>query len=41
MIGTDLEPGALPPGLTYEQLIEKLNGHAKGAASLVGLFKKP
>jgi Raf kinase inhibitor-like YbhB/YbcL family protein len=41
MIATDLEPTALSPGLTYEQLVEKLAGHAKGAASLVGLFKKP
>ena len=38
---TDLEPKDLPPDLTLPQLQEKLNGHAKGAAGLVGLFVKP
>jgi Raf kinase inhibitor-like YbhB/YbcL family protein len=41
LIATDLDPKALPPGLTREELLEKLNGHAKAAAGLVGLFKKP
>ena len=41
MIATDLDSKALPPGLTYDELMQKLKGHAKGAASLVGLFKKP
>jgi Raf kinase inhibitor-like YbhB/YbcL family protein len=40
MIATDLEPN-LPPGLNYDDLIAKLEGHAKGAAGLVGLFKHP
>ena len=40
-IATDHEPKALAPGLTYDELREKLTGHAKGAAGLVGLFKKP
>src|SRR5262245_37244885 len=38
VIATDLEPGALPPGLTRDELWEKLKGHAKGVAGLVGLF---
>ena len=40
MVATDLEPN-LPPGLTYDELIPKLEGHAKGAAGLVALFKHP
>jgi len=38
VIATDLEPGALPGGLTRDELWEKLKGHAKGVAGLVGLF---
>ncbi|MGZ5805027.1 MAG: YbhB/YbcL family Raf kinase inhibitor-like protein [Xanthobacteraceae bacterium] len=38
VIATDLEPGALPPGLTREELFEKLKGHGKGAAGIVALF---
>ena len=38
VIVTDLEPGALPPGLTRDELFEKLKGHAKGVAGIVGLF---
>lgn len=41
VIATDLEPGALPAGLTRDELHEKLKGHAKGAAGLVGLFGRP
>ena len=41
LIATDLEPGALPPGLTRDELFEKLQGHSKGAAGLVGLFGRP
>ena len=41
VIATDLEPGALPPGLTRDELWEKLKGHAKGVAGLVGLFGRP
>ncbi len=40
VIATDLEPGALPAGLTRDELWEKLKGHAKGAGGLVGLFKR-
>lgn len=38
---TDIDPGELPPGLTYPELQARLNGHTKGAAGLVGLFKNP
>jgi Raf kinase inhibitor-like YbhB/YbcL family protein len=38
LIATDLEPGALPAGLTRDELLAKLNGHTKGSAGLVGLF---
>jgi hypothetical protein len=41
MIATDLDPKALPPGLTKTELLAKLEGHVKGAAGLVGLFKNP
>jgi Raf kinase inhibitor-like YbhB/YbcL family protein len=41
LISTDLDPKALPPGLTREQLLEKLKGHAKSATGLVGLFVHP
>jgi Raf kinase inhibitor-like YbhB/YbcL family protein len=38
VIATDLDPGALPAGLTRDELWDKLKGHAKGVAGLVGLF---
>ncbi len=41
LIATDLEPGTLKPGLTREEVIKALDGHAKGATGLVGLFKNP
>ena len=41
LIATDLDPKALEPGLTRDQLFEKLAGHAKGAAGLIGRFTKP
>ena len=40
MVATDLDPN-LPAGLTHDQLLAKLDGHAKGAAGLVALFKHP
>jgi Raf kinase inhibitor-like YbhB/YbcL family protein len=39
LIATDLDPTALQPGLTREELFAALAGHAKGAAGLVGRFK--
>lgn len=41
IIATDLDTKALPPGLTRLELLEKLTGHVKGAAGMVGLFKNP
>src|SRR5262249_3058118 len=41
LIATDLDAKALAPGLTRTELLEKLNGHVKGATGLVGLFKNP
>ncbi len=41
LIATDLEPTALQPGLTRDEVIKALDGHAKGAAGLVGTFSKP
>jgi hypothetical protein len=38
LIATDLDPKELPPGLTRDELLGKLQGHTKGAAGLVGLF---
>jgi Raf kinase inhibitor-like YbhB/YbcL family protein len=41
LIATDLEPTALQPGLTREELIKALDGHAKVATGLIGMFSKP
>jgi Raf kinase inhibitor-like YbhB/YbcL family protein len=41
LIATDLEPSALQPGLTRDELIKALDGHAKGATGLIGTFSKP
>lgn len=41
VVATDLDTKALPAGLTRLELLDKLNGHVKGAAGLVGLFKNP
>jgi Raf kinase inhibitor-like YbhB/YbcL family protein len=41
LIATDLEPAALQPGLTRDELIKALDGHAKGATGIVGTFSKP
>jgi phosphatidylethanolamine-binding protein (PEBP) family uncharacterized protein len=39
-MATDLEPSALQPGLTREELIKALDGHVKGGTSLIGVFSK-
>jgi Raf kinase inhibitor-like YbhB/YbcL family protein len=39
LIATDLEPKALQPGLTRDELLAALKGHAKLAAGLIGRFK--
>lgn len=41
IIATDLDPKELPPGLTLPELEQKLQGHVKGAAGLVGRFTHP
>lgn len=41
LIATDLEPDALPAGLTRDELFARLNGRTKGAAGIVGLFGRP
>jgi Raf kinase inhibitor-like YbhB/YbcL family protein len=38
LIATDLAPAALKPGLTREELIKALDGHAKDATGIIGLF---
>jgi phosphatidylethanolamine-binding protein (PEBP) family uncharacterized protein len=47
LIATDLEPKALPPGLTKDELTAKIappgtsSRHDLGSTGLVGLFAKP
>ena len=41
LIATDLAPKALAPGLTRDELIKALDGHAKLATGLIGTFSKP
>jgi Raf kinase inhibitor-like YbhB/YbcL family protein len=47
LIATDFEPKELPPGLTHDEVVEKIAPggkapvHAKAAAGLVGLFVNP
>ena len=39
-MATDLEPSALKEGMTRDEVNKALDGHAKGATSLVGIFSK-
>ena len=41
LIATDLDPKALQPGLTRDDLMGALAGHTKGAVGLVGRFRHP
>jgi Raf kinase inhibitor-like YbhB/YbcL family protein len=41
LIATDLDPKALQPGMTRDELLAALNGHSKGAAGLIGRFRHP
>jgi Raf kinase inhibitor-like YbhB/YbcL family protein len=41
LIATDLEPAALAAGMTREELVKALDGHAKAATGLIGTFSKP
>jgi Raf kinase inhibitor-like YbhB/YbcL family protein len=38
LMATDLEPKALQPGMTREELGPALTGHVKGSAGIIGLF---
>jgi Raf kinase inhibitor-like YbhB/YbcL family protein len=41
LIATDLDPKALQPGMTRDEVLKALDGHTKGAAGLIGRFTKP
>jgi Raf kinase inhibitor-like YbhB/YbcL family protein len=41
LIATELEPTALPPGMTREELTSALAGKVKGSTAIVGLFGRP
>jgi hypothetical protein len=41
LMATDLAPTALKEGLTRDEAIKALDGHAKAATSLIGTFSKP
>jgi phosphatidylethanolamine-binding protein (PEBP) family uncharacterized protein len=41
LFATDLEPGALKPGLTRDELLKALEGHARAATGLIGTFSNP
>ncbi len=41
LMATDLEPSALKQGLTRDELVKALEGHVKGATSLVATFQHP
>jgi hypothetical protein len=41
LIATDLDPKALQPGMTRDELMAALSGHTKGAAGLIGRFRHP
>jgi Raf kinase inhibitor-like YbhB/YbcL family protein len=41
LIATDLEPTALQPGLTREDLPKALDGHVKGSTGIIATFQNP
>jgi len=41
LIATDLDPTALQPGLSRDELLAALSGHTKGATGLIGRFRHP
>jgi Raf kinase inhibitor-like YbhB/YbcL family protein len=41
LVATDLDPKALQPGLTRDQLADALKGHVKGSAGLILRFRHP
>jgi Raf kinase inhibitor-like YbhB/YbcL family protein len=40
LMATDLEPNALQPGLTRDELMKALDGKVKQAAGIIGIFSK-
>jgi hypothetical protein len=40
LMATDLDPTALKEGMTRDEVIKALDGHAKAATSLIGTFSK-
>jgi Raf kinase inhibitor-like YbhB/YbcL family protein len=40
VVASDLEPTALPPGLTRDELLVALKGHALGGQSTIGLYSR-
>ena len=38
IIATDMEPNAMQPGLSREEVFTRLAGHARGVAAIVGRF---
>lgn len=40
IVATDLEPAALKPGLTREEVYAAIKGHALGGASIVGKYAR-
>ena len=41
VIATDLAPGTLKPGMSREELLAALKGHALAPASIVGRYTRP
>jgi Raf kinase inhibitor-like YbhB/YbcL family protein len=41
VIATDIMPGVLKPGLTRDELLQQLRGHALAPASIVGRYTRP
>jgi len=41
LVATDLDPKALQPDMTREELATALKDHVKGSAGLIGRFKHP
>lgn len=40
VVASDLDPNALPPGLTREEVLAALKGHALGGQSIVGRYAR-
>ncbi|MFJ1256164.1 YbhB/YbcL family Raf kinase inhibitor-like protein [Cupriavidus sp. CuC1] len=40
VVATDLAPSALPPGLTRDELMSALKGHALGGQSVIGKYSR-